>query len=136
MAYASITHLVWHHSARPTYSASSVPNASAAAMALDEASAELDFALTAAGYDAPLLSSAASSVKAFFQKAAAYGALSMIENSAQVGHNESDFTSHFNRALKTIKNGELPGLDKNADQSLPRFGVPAASAFFTLETQF
>lgn len=135
MAYATLYHLVYHHPARPTYTGTSVPNASAAAMALDEASSELDFSLAFAGYDSPLLSSAPSSVKAFFQKANAMGALCMIEAGAQVGHNQSDFCTEFNRARKTIEKGELPGLDKQADQSNPRWSTSATPPFFTRDMQ-
>jgi hypothetical protein len=41
MAYASVTHVVAHHPARPTYTATSVPNASFVAMMIDEAAAAL-----------------------------------------------------------------------------------------------
>lgn len=136
MAYATITHLLYHNPARPTYTATSVPNASAAVMYLDEAAAELDFALTRGGYDSPLLSSAASSVKAYFQKANAYGALWMIESGAQVGHNRDEYQSFFVNALKLISNSELPGLDRNAEQSIPRFDGSATPPFFTRDTQF
>lgn len=134
MAYATIMHLVYHHQARPTYTPSSVPNASAAMMAIDEAAAELDFSLVRAGYDAPLLSSAPSSVKTFFQKANAYGALCMIERSAQVGHNENDFCGMFKEAKKMIENGQLPGLDKNEDESRPRFST-ATPPYFTRDME-
>lgn len=136
MAYATITHLLYHNPARPTYTPTSVPNASAAAMYIDEAAAELDFALTRGGYDSPLLSSAPSSVKAFFQKANAYGALWMIESGAQVSHNRDEYQSFFTSALKTITQSELPGLDRNSEQSIPRFNGGATPPFFTRDTEF
>lgn len=120
MAYASITHVVAHHPARPTYTATSVPNASFVAMLIDEAAGELDFCLTQGGWDAPLLSSAPSSVKAFFQRANAYGAISMIEPGAQVSHNRGNFYDMWTSAKKMIVSGQLPGMEKNAAESLPR----------------
>lgn len=121
MAYASVYHVVAHHPARPTYTATSVPNASYVAMLVDEASAELDFSLTKGGYDAPLLSSAPSSVKAFMQKANAYGAIAMIEPGAQASHNRDSFNAMWKSAKDMIENGELPGMDRNDAESLPRF---------------
>jgi hypothetical protein len=134
MAYATITHVVMHHSARPTYTATSVPNVTAVGVFIDEAAAALDFALVRAGYDAPLLSSAPSSVKAYFQQANAYGALCMVERSAQVGHNENDFCAMFKEALKMIANGQLPGLDKNAEESQPRYSL-ATPPFFSRDME-
>ena len=67
MAYATLSHVVGHHPARRDYTASTIPSASQVAMVLDEIAAELDFALAKNGYESPLLSSAPSSVKAFFQ---------------------------------------------------------------------
>lgn len=131
MAYATIFHLVYHHSARPTYTGSSVPNASAAVMALDEAAAELDFSLERAGYDNPLSSSVPSSVKTFFQKANAYGALCIIERSAQVSHNENDYCAMFKEAKKMIETGQIPGLDKDDAESLPRYGTGASPPYFS-----
>lgn len=131
MAYATLFHLNYHHSARPTYTASTIPNASAAVMALDEASSELDFVLVRAGYDAPLLSATPSSVKTFFQKANSYGALCIMERSSQVSHNEGDFCAMFKEAKKMIETGQLPGLSKNADESLPRWDAGATPPFFT-----
>lgn len=96
-----------------------------------EAGAQLDFSLTKAGYDSPLLSSAPSSVAAFFQRANAYGALCMIESSAPQQHNKQDFCAMFKEACKMIETGELPGLDKNADQSRPRSDTGASPPFFT-----
>lgn len=122
MAYASIIHVVAHHPARPTYTATSVPNASYVAMMIDEAAAVLDFALTKGGWDSPLLSSAPSSVKAFFQMANSYGAISMIEPGAQASHNRSTFYEMWQSAVKMIEIGQLPGMDKNPDESLPRYG--------------
>jgi hypothetical protein len=132
MAYATTIHMILHHQARATYNASTVPNASAAAMFLDEAAAQLDASLARGGYDSPLLSSAPSSVKALFQKANAVGALAMGEASAQQGHNAERFQAMFKEALKMIEQGQLPGLDRNSDESLPRFGEPATptAAFF------
>lgn len=122
MAYASIPHLLAHHAGRATYTASSKPSASQAMVIIDEAAAQIDFALTQGGYDSPLLSSAPSSVKTFFQRANAMGALCAIETSAPQGHNRDDFCSEFKQALKMIAAGELPGLDRNDEQSLPRYG--------------
>lgn len=131
MPYASIPHLIMHHSARATYGASTRPTASEALLMIAEAGAQLDFALTKAGYDSPLLSSAPSSVAAFFQRANSMGALCMIEASAPQGHNRDDFCAMFKEALKMIESGELPGLDRNSDQSRPRFDDGATPPFFT-----
>jgi hypothetical protein len=127
VAYASIYHIVAHHPARPTYTATSVPNASYVAMLIDEAAAELDFSLTKGGYDAPLLSSAPSSVKAFMQKANSYGAIAMIEPGAQASHNQTSFMAMWNAAKQMIENGELPNMDRNDAQSMPRMGTSSAS---------
>lgn len=132
MAYASIPHLLAHHAGRATYTASSKPTASQAIMLIEEAAGQLNFALTQGGYDSPLLSSVGSSVKAFFQRANAMGALCMIESSAPQGHNRNDFCAEFKQALKMIATGELPGLDRDDAQSLPRFGfLDASPPFFT-----
>lgn len=131
MAYATLYHLTYHHSARATYTASSVPNASAAVMCLDEAAGEIDFSLTKGGYDAPLLSSAPSAVKAFFQKANAYGALWMLEASAQQSHNRDAFATMFHEAKQMIETGQIPGMDKNDEESLPRFAPGATPPYFT-----
>jgi alpha-beta hydrolase superfamily lysophospholipase len=130
MAYASITHVIAHHAGRPSYTASTRITTTHVAQFLDEASAELDFHLVKGGYDVTLLSSAPSAVKAFFQKANADGALCMIERSAPQGHNESDFCQAFRSACKLIETGQLPGLEKNADESLPRYNAGAASMYF------
>lgn len=98
---------------------------------INEAGAQLDFALTKGGYDSPLLSSAPSSVAAYFQRANSYGALCMIESSAGQGHNRNDFCAMFKEACKMISEGELPGLDKDPDQSRPRFDDGASPPFFT-----
>lgn len=133
MAYASIIHVVAHHPARPTYTATSVPNASFVAMMLDEAAGALDFALTQGGWDAPLLSSAPSSVKVYLQMANAYGAISMIEPGAQASHNRGNFYDMWKSALKMIETGQLPGMDRNDAESLPRSGrdpgVPSGPFF-------
>lgn len=131
MAYATVLHLTYHHPARATYSASTIPNASAVVMYLDEAAAELDFSLTKAGYDSPLLSSAPSSVKAFFQKANAMGALCMLESGAQQSHNRDQFCTMFREAKQMIETGQVPGLDKDDAESLPRFNGAATPPFFT-----
>jgi hypothetical protein len=132
MAYATTLHMVLHHQARATYNASTIPNASAAAMFLDEAAAQIDFALTRGGYDSPLVSSAPSSVKTLIQKANAYGALAMSEASAQQSHNAEKFQAMFKEALKMMEQGQLPGMDRNSEESRPRFGEPATptAAFF------
>lgn len=122
MAYASISHVVAHHPARPTYTASSVPNVTHVGIMIDEAAGALDFALVRGGWDAPLLSSAPSSVKAFFQMANAYGAIAMIEPGAQASHNRSTFYDMWKSALKMIEAGQLPGMEKNPEESLPRYG--------------
>lgn len=131
MPYASIPHLIMHHAARSTYGASTRPTASEALGMIAEAGAQLDFALTKAGYDSPLLSSAPSSVAAFFQRANAYGALCMIESSAGQQHNKTDFCAMFREAVKMIETGELPGLVKDEAQSAPRFDSSASPPFFT-----
>lgn len=133
MAYATIIHLIYHHQARATYSASTVPNASAAAMALDEAAAQLDFCLSNAGYDSPLLSSAPSSVKTFFQKANANGALAMLESSAGQSHNRDEFQSMFKEACKMIQAGQIPGLDRNSAEALPRYNAHYPTSYFALD---
>lgn len=137
MAYASIYHVVAHHPARPTYTATSVPNASYVAMLVDEAGAELDFALVRGGWDSPLLSSAPSSVKAFFQRANAYGAISMIEPGAQVSHGRNTFYEMWTAAKKMIENGQLPGMERNSAESLPRSardpGAAASGPFFDFD---
>lgn len=132
MAYATIIHLVYHHQARASYGASTVPNASAAAMALDEAAAHLDFSLTKAGYDSPLAASVPSAVKTFFQRANAMGALAMLEVSAPQGHNRDDFQAMFKEALKAIESGQMPGMERSADESRPRANSPA-TAYFSLD---
>jgi hypothetical protein len=126
MAYASITHVVAHHPARPTYTATSVPNVTHVAIMIDEAAAALDFALVKGGWDAPLLSSAPSSVKAYFQMANAYGAISMIEPGAQASHNRSTFYDLYKSALKMVETGQLPGMDRNDAESLPRHALDPA----------
>lgn len=131
MPYASIPHLIMHHAGRPSYGASTRPTASEALIMIAEAGAQLDFSLTKGGYDAPLLSNAPSSVAAFFQRANAMGALCMIESSAQQGHNRDDFCGMFKEACRMIENGELPGLDRNSEQSRPRFDDSASPPFFT-----
>lgn len=136
MAYASITHVVAHHPARPTYTATSVPNASFVNMLIDEAAAELDFCLIQGGWDAPLLSSAPSSVKTFFQRANAYGAISMIEPGAQVSHNRGNFYDMWTSAKQMIITGQLPGMDRNDAESRPRSGPASASGpIFSIDMQ-
>lgn len=131
MAYASIPHLIMHHSARATYGASTRPTASEALLMIQEAAAQLDFSLTKGGYNSPLLSSSPSSVKAYFQRANSMGALCMIESSSPQGHNRDDFCSMFREACRMIENGELPGLERNAEQSNPRWSDSASPPFFT-----
>lgn len=138
MAYATLSHVVAHHPARwpsGAITGSSVPNASQVALLLDEASTDLDWALAKGGYDSPLLSSAASSVKAFFQKANAVGALCMLESGAQVEHNRADFCGMFKEAKKMIETSQIPGLDKNDDESLPRFDPSASPPYFTRDME-
>lgn len=135
MAYASTIHLVYHHQARPTYNASTVPNAAAAAAFIDEAAAHLDFCLTKGGYDSPLSSSAPSSVKTFFQKANSMGALAMVEASAQQSHNADRFQTMFKEACKMIEQGQLPGLDRNSEESRPRYST-ASPPFFTRDQEY
>lgn len=98
---------------------------------LREAGAQLDFALVKGGYNSPLLSTAPSSVRAYFQRANAYGALCMIESSANQGHNRNDFCAMFREAVKMIETGELPGVARDEDQSRPRFDPTASPPFFT-----
>lgn len=135
MAYATISHVVGHHPARRDYTASTIPNASQVAMLLDEIAAELDFSLAKAGYDSPLLSSSPSSVKAFFQKANSMGVLCALESGAQQSHNRDDFCSMYRNAQKMIENGQVPGLDKNDDESLPRYSAAASPPFFTRDME-
>jgi hypothetical protein len=134
MAYASVTHVVAHHPARRTYTASTVPNLTEVAMYLDEAAADLDFSLAKAGYDSPLSSSVASAVKAYFQKANAMGALCMLESGAQQSHNRDDFCAMFREAKKMIEAGQIPGLDKNDDESLPRYSA-GTPPYFTRDME-
>lgn len=134
MAYATHSHVVAHHPARwpsGAITASSVPNASQVSVLLDESSTLLDWALVKGGYDAPLLSSAPSTVKTFFQSANANGALCMLESGAQVEHNRADFCGLFREARKMIETGQIPGLDKNDDESRPRYDPSASPPYFT-----
>lgn len=134
MAYATLSHVVAHHPARwpsGAITGSSVPNASQVALLLDEAAAELDFSLARAGYESPLLSSVPSSVRAFFQKANAQGALCMLESGAQQEHNRNDFCAMFREAKKMIESGQIPGLDKDDAESLPRYDISGTPPYFT-----
>lgn len=136
MAYATVFHVVAHHPARRDYTASTIPNASQVVMLLDEVSAELDFCLEKAGYDSPLLSSAPSSVKAFFQKANSMGVLCALESGAQQSHNRDDFCSMYREMKKAIESQQLPGLDKDDEESLPRYSSSASPPYFTRDMEF
>lgn len=132
MAYASITHVIAHNSARGTYTANTKPNVTAVTQFIDEAAGAIDFALTQAGYVSPLTGAGVpSSVQVFLQNTNAMGALCSIEKSAQVGHNEEKFCAVFKDNLKTIRTGQLPGVEKDASESLPRQGPVASPPYFT-----
>lgn len=139
MAYASIPQLIAHHPARwpsQIISATHVPNSSQVLILIDEISGELDWSLTKGGYDAPLLSSAPSAVKVFFQKANCDGVLCHIESGAQQEHNRADFCGAFKEAKKMIETGQIPGMDKNDDESLPRYEASASPPYFTRDIVF
>lgn len=138
MAYASLPHVVAHHPARwpsGVITATHIPNANQVTVLLDEIAADLDFTLVQAGYEAPLLSSAPSAVSAFFQRANALGVLCMLESGAQQEHNRADFCGMYAEAKKMIRTGQIPGIDKDDAESLPRYEASASPPFFTRDME-
>jgi hypothetical protein len=68
----------------------------------------------------------------------AYGAISMIEPGAQASHNRGNFYDMWRSAVKMVESGQLPGMEKNSEESLPRYGADSCGSgpMFTRDMKF
>jgi hypothetical protein len=138
--YASVEDVERYTPARAPYGATGGRGEHTRFMVEDlivDASAEIDQALTAAGYPAPMPESA-TRARQFLRAACAKCVAATIEETAPTQRNDAGKMSHARRmcaaAMQSIAAGELPGATKDAASSAPRSGFNA-SRYFTTDMQ-
>lgn len=131
MAYASQFHVETYTPGRAPYDGNTKPSASMVLQLLAEATADIEGELVRAGYAIPIPASATVAFQ-IVQSACAKCAAAAIEETAPTSDDNTRkrLLAMCENAKKMIRAGELPGLDKDDDQSRPRDGF-SATPFFT-----
>lgn len=119
MAYASLPHVVARNPQRGDFTPNTKPTASQVCLFIEEAQAEVDTVLLAAGYALPIATDAASSARMLLQQAVSAGAAYKAEWAAAVSDRRKEYEDMWQSALRMLKVTQLD-MPKDAGESLPR----------------
>lgn len=141
MSYATLAHVQAQNSGRPTFTSSTKPSASQVILFLHEAAGMMDAALVRNGYGVPVFALGSIPVdvptvsQMYLQTANAVGAAYMVEASAQTSDRRERFEQMWQSMLKALETKEVPGLGKDAAQSMPRYAPHGASPYFSRDME-
>lgn len=113
---------------RAPFSNQSKPTATQVGELMTDAEAQVEDALIGAGYAVPVPTTATVAHR-LVQAAVAKCTVASIEEVAPTSERRRQAREMCDRALKMIRDGELPGLDKDAGESAPRSGFGASPYF-------
>lgn len=130
MGYATVIDVETYAPARAPFSGRTVPAATTVAAMLIDVSRDIDHELVQAGYAIPLDAGASTALE-FLRVACAKCAAAVVEETAPTATKESREAARAmcDRAMKMVRDGELPGVDRDEQQSMPRSGFSATSYF-------
>lgn len=130
MAYATVFHVEARNPGRGQFTASTEPTATQVIGYLGWAESMMDLVLNKAGYDVPV-TGAPTTTQVLLEDVCAAGAWYRAEWAARASDRRKEAEDMWESALSMLKTAELPGVDKDAAQSLPRGSSNATPPFFT-----
>jgi hypothetical protein len=130
--YATVSHIETYHPARAPFTNNTKPSATQVAGVISDVEADVHVALVAAGYAVPV-SPAASDAFLFLRSCVARIAADRVERIAPSSPDVAQYARMAEAAWKALNADdlELPGVDKDSDQTRVRFSRPVPTALFT-----
>lgn len=134
MAYCNITHVEARNVGRGPYSTTTKPTASQVSLYICDAAADIDFALSQGGYNAPIgtVGTPTATWNAL-RSINSLGASFYIENAAQTSDRRDGMAKAWEAALEMLRSTRLPGMEKESDLSLPRYKPSCGSPLLSID---